>query len=57
MMKTIKECSELTGLPYYTIRNLCLDKKIRFIQSGVKYYIYVNSLLEYLEGKGRREDE
>jgi excisionase family DNA binding protein len=52
MMKTIKECSEITGLPYSAIRNLCLNKKIRFLKSGTKYYIYLDSLILYCQAGG-----
>lgn len=51
MMKTINECCAITSLPYSTIRNLCLNNKIKYIKSGVKYYININSLLEYCNGK------
>ncbi len=50
MMRTIKECSKITNLPYYVIRNLCLEGKIRYIRSGTKYYIFLDSLLNYCEG-------
>ena len=49
MMKSIKECSEITGLPYHVIRNLCLQNKIKFIKSGNKYYILLQSLVSYCE--------
>ncbi len=48
MMITIKQACELTGLPYFTIRNLCLNGSIRYIRSGNKYYLNRASLLEYL---------
>ena len=48
MMKTIKQCQELTGLPYSAIRNLCLQNKIKYFRSGTKYYIYADSLVQYL---------
>lgn len=52
MMKTIRECSEITGLPYSAIRKLCMDKKIRFIKSGNKFYIYLDSLISYCQAGG-----
>ena len=55
MMKTIKECSEITGLQYSFIRGLCIDRKIKFIRSGVKYYIYLDSLLEFCGDRGECE--
>ena len=48
MMKTIKQCQELTGLPYPAIRKLCLQNKINYFRSGTKYYIYTDSLVQYL---------
>ncbi len=48
MMKTIKQCQELTGLPYSAIRNLCVQNKIKYFRSGTKYYIYVESLIQFL---------
>ena len=53
MMWTIKKAQAETGLPYSVIRQLCVDNKIQFIRSGTKYYIYSNSLIEYLTGKDR----
>ncbi len=52
MMKTIKECSEITGLPYSAIRKLCLGRKIHFIKSGNKFYIYLDSLISYCQAGG-----
>lgn len=49
MMRTIKQCSEITGLPYSAIRNLCLNNKIRFIKSGTKFYVYLESLISYCQ--------
>ena len=48
-MRTIKAASSETGLPYYVIRNLCLQKKIAYIKSGNKYYVNMDSLEGYLE--------
>lgn len=50
MMITIKKASELTGLPYSYIRKLCLENKVKFINSGVKYYILKDSLIDYCNG-------
>lgn len=51
-MKTIKDCVTITGLSYHAIRTLCLNRKIKFMRSGTKYYIYLDSLLAYCKGKG-----
>lgn len=48
MMKTIKDCMEITGLPYSVLRKLCLSEQIIYIRSGNKYYINLKSLLNYL---------
>ena len=50
MMITIKEAMKLSRLPYYTIRKLCLDGKVRFVRSGTKYYLSRESLESYLNG-------
>lgn len=47
MMKSIKDASKETGLSYCFIRNLCIESKIKFIRSGVKYYVNMDSLKEY----------
>lgn len=51
MMLTIKGAMELTGLPYYALREMCLTGKVHYIKSGAKYYIYRDSLLAYLTGQ------
>lgn len=50
-MVTIKEAAEITGLTYYMIRNLCLQKQITFIKSGNKYFINMDRFAEYLNRK------
>lgn len=50
MMVTIKKAMQITGMPYYAIRKLCLDGKVRFIRSGTKYYLSRESLEAYLKG-------
>ena len=50
MMWTLKQASAETGLSYYFLRNLCLQKKIKFVRSGTKYFINKASLLEYIGG-------
>lgn len=51
MMLTLKDAMELTGLPYYALREMCLNGKVHCIKSGTKYYIYRESLMLYLTGK------
>ena len=40
-MVSISEAARRTGLSYYFLRDLCLQKKIVFIRSGKKYLINV----------------
>lgn len=47
-MKTIKEVSELTALPYSLIRNLCIQNKIVHIRTGKKYLINYDRFIDYL---------
>lgn len=51
MMWTMKRCQQETGLPYFTVRRLCLEGKIKFIRSGNRYYVLSESLLNYLRGE------
>ena len=50
MMKTIKQCSELSGLPYHLIRKWCLENKVKHIKSGTKYYVNFQNLMELING-------
>lgn len=47
-MKTISEASEITGLTKYHIRKLVLQGKVKFVRSGVKYLLNMDSLINYL---------
>lgn len=47
-MKTISEASENTGLTKYHIRKLVLQGKVKFVRSGVKYLLNMDSLINYL---------
>lgn len=46
---TIQNAADMTGLSYYFLREMVLSNKIRYIKSGAKYLINVDSLNEYLE--------
>lgn len=48
LMKTINEVSEIVGLKKYHLRQLVLQNKVKFIKSGKKYLINLDSLIEYL---------
>ena len=47
----IKDAVSITGLSYSSIRQLCLNNRIRYIKSGTKYYVNMASLLRYCEGE------
>ena len=48
-MKTISEASKIVGLTKYHVRKLVLQNKIKYVRSGVKYLVNVNSLINYLD--------
>lgn len=48
IMVSINEASKYTGLSYHTIRKLCLENRIVYMRSGVKYYINLPKLIEYI---------
>ena len=50
MMKSIKDASVQTGLPYDRIRKLFLSGEIKGRRSGKKIYIYMPSLIAWCEG-------
>lgn len=47
MMKSMRDASKETGLTYHFIRNLVLENKIKFVRSGKKVYVNMNSLLDF----------
>jgi len=47
-MKTINEVAELAGLSKYCIRKMVLNDKVRYIKTGNKYLINLDSLKEYM---------
>jgi len=50
-MVTIKEAAENTGLSYYYIRKLCLEKKVVHIMVGRKVLINQEKLVAFLNGE------
>lgn len=48
-MKTISEASKIVGLTKYHVRKLVLQNKIKYVRSGVKYLVNVDSLINYLD--------
>lgn len=47
-MKNISEASKIVGLTKYHVRKLVLQNKIKYVRSGVKYLVNVDSLINYL---------
>lgn len=47
-MKSIKEMTQLTGLSYSFLRQLCLQNKIIHIRTGKKYLINYDRFIDYL---------
>ena len=47
-MKSICECSQITELAKYHVRQLVLQDKIKYIKAGRKYLVNLESLIEYL---------
>lgn len=47
-METIKEVSEQTGIPYHTIRQWCLEKRIVYIKAGNKYLVNLDKFIDFL---------
>ena len=47
-MKTISEASKIVGLAKYHIRKLVLQGKIKFVRSGIKQLLNMDSLINYL---------
>ncbi len=57
-MKSICECSQIAGLAKYHVRRLVLQGKVRYVRSGSKYLVNVDSLIEYLNnGETQTETE
>ena len=57
-MKSIRECSEIVGLAKYHVRRLVLQGKVKYVRSGSKYLVNVDSLIEYLNsGEAQAEVE
>lgn len=57
-MKSISECSEIVGLAKYHVRRLVLQGKVKYVRSGSKYLVNVDSLIEYLNnGETQSETE
>lgn len=49
-MASITQCSIISGLAYTTIRRMVLEGKIKYIKTGKKYLVNLDSLSDYLNG-------
>lgn len=47
-METINEASKISGLAKYRIRQMVLQNKVKYVRTGKKYLINIESLIEYL---------
>ena len=47
-MVGLAEASRRTGVSYEFLRKLCLQNKIVYIKSGIRYLINLEKLVEYL---------
>lgn len=50
-MVSIKEASDLTHMPYSTIRMMCIRGEIAHVRTGHRYLINLQKLVQYLNGK------
>lgn len=57
-LETIRQTAKLTGLAVYHVRKLVLQGKVKYVRSGLKYLVNVDSLVEYLNnGEAQAEAE
>ena len=47
-METINKTAKITNLPKYFVRQLVLQRKIKYVKAGKKYLVNVDNLIEYL---------
>lgn len=47
-LKTIRQTAKLAGLAVYHVRKLVLQGKVKYVRSGLKYLVNVDSLIAYL---------
>ena len=48
-METINKTAKITNLPKYFVRQLVLQRKIKYVKAGKKYLVNVDNLIEYLK--------
>ena len=56
-MLTIKETSEKSGLPYSSIRKMCLNDEITYIKIGRKFLVNWERFLQFLNGGEEATDD
>lgn len=47
-METINKTAKIINLPKYFVRQLVLQRKIKYVKAGKKYLVNVDNLIEYL---------
>lgn len=47
-LETIRQTAKLAGLAVYYVRKLVLQGKVKYVRSGLKYLVNVDSLIAYL---------
>lgn len=53
-MATVKEAAQLFGLSQYYIRQLCRNRKIKYVCVGNRWLVNADTLASYLnEGEGQ----
>lgn len=55
-MLSLREASEVTGLPYGFLRKLCLNNQVKHVRSGVKIYVNMHSLNAFCGGINEPND-
>ncbi len=48
VMKKISDTAKLLNLTEYHVRQLVLQNKVKYVKSGIKYYLNLDSVIEYL---------
>lgn len=56
-MKKINQAAEIAGLSKYFVRQLVLQQKIKYVKTGKKYLVNIESLIEYLNNGDSQDDE
>ena len=56
ILKTIGDSANATGISKYQVRQLVLNNKIKYIRSGVKYLVNLESLIDYLNGENGKKE-